>query len=870
MNKSILVLGGTLFSLMLLPGCRSNTRAAALSKCELVPPPAMMRPFGGDGTGSEAIRSAVYEGAVADLDAPEAVVWGETPVEILETSMFDPQIIAEPPGSIPPRRVKEILPAHNRVSMRDIGPENDLPVGGLIEARRAAADALWPGIGQTGWVPPDPTLAVGPTHVVTTVNQRIAFYTRAGVLEFQVELNWNGNPGFFETVGARGFTFDPKCFYDHYAQRFVVVAPEVYTDTQEAWICIAVSDDDNPHGTWFKYRTDAVISAGATTYWWDYPGFGYDQQAYYVTGNLFGLNAEGWGGVGFRVFDKASMLGGGTAQYATLRDGSAGSVQVAQHFGDNLTPYFVSLGSSSALRIHALRNALTNPQLISTTVSVPSFNYPSDAPSVGADPVQLIDARIMNVHWRDGNLYAAHHIAQGGRNFARWYHLRTNSWPEAGGISFIQAGNIDAGGDLHSWFPAIYSNQQGSLAVVFGTSSATQRISVNATGRLVNDPLGTMGAIEVLRTATRDGGGRWGDYYDVALDPTDNSTFWVIGEYPAASGWQTWISSFTINAQPLPYAVADDAGGIFQGASIAIDVLANDYHSGGLEFFISEFESTSQHGGTIMLSEATGPGGRDELIYIAPANYVGPDSFAYSIRDAAQQSSSAAVSVQVFDPAEFREPDQAGVVQSGLEASYYALSSPSSLPDFSILTPYALGVVSSLNYAATSGVFAGSGRSDEVGAVFEGFLRISELDIYALYLSSDDGSKLYLGDHLLIDNDGLHGMTERSAAIGLKPGLHRLRVEFFENAGSAGLIVSLSGTRLVKQPIPATSWLRPTDCPGDISPDGSVNLTDLAVLLGHYGLPAGATYQNGDLDGDGDVDLADLAYLLGAYGTACD
>jgi len=57
--------------------------------------------------------------------------------------------------------------------------------------------------------------------------------------------------------------------------------------------------------------------------------------------------------------------------------------------------------------------------------------------------------------------------------------------------------------------------------------------------------------------------------------------------------------------------------------------------------------------------------------------------------------------------------------------------------------------------------------------------------------------------------------------------------------------------------------------PGDLDFDGDVDLSDLAQLLGHYGMPSGASYEDGDIDGDGDVDLSDLAALLGNYGESC-
>lgn len=58
-------------------------------------------------------------------------------------------------------------------------------------------------------------------------------------------------------------------------------------------------------------------------------------------------------------------------------------------------------------------------------------------------------------------------------------------------------------------------------------------------------------------------------------------------------------------------------------------------------------------------------------------------------------------------------------------------------------------------------------------------------------------------------------------------------------------------------------------CRGDINGDGVCDMSDLAQLLGFYGMETGAFYEHGNLDADGDVDLDDLAALLGAYGTSC-
>jgi hypothetical protein len=59
----------------------------------------------------------------------------------------------------------------------------------------------------------------------------------------------------------------------------------------------------------------------------------------------------------------------------------------------------------------------------------------------------------------------------------------------------------------------------------------------------------------------------------------------------------------------------------------------------------------------------------------------------------------------------------------------------------------------------------------------------------------------------------------------------------------------------------------PQPCFGDLDDDGDVDLSDLAVLLAHYGETETC---DGDLNCDGNVDLTDLSALLGVYGTSCD
>lgn len=58
-------------------------------------------------------------------------------------------------------------------------------------------------------------------------------------------------------------------------------------------------------------------------------------------------------------------------------------------------------------------------------------------------------------------------------------------------------------------------------------------------------------------------------------------------------------------------------------------------------------------------------------------------------------------------------------------------------------------------------------------------------------------------------------------------------------------------------------------CPGDVNGDGVVDLADLTILLGSFGLAGNVSLMDGDLNLDGTVDLADLTELLSNFGASC-
>ncbi|MBK1832834.1 Ig-like domain-containing protein [Roseibacillus ishigakijimensis] len=86
------------------------------------------------------------------------------------------------------------------------------------------------------------------------------------------------------------------------------------------------------------------------------------------------------------------------------------------------------------------------------------------------------------------------------------------------------------------------------------------------------------------------------------------------------------------------------------GQAVTIDVIANDYDANNDVLDAQLLDEVSYHGGRIQLSSATGPGGRNEVIYTPPRNFVGEDFFHYLVVDATGKRDWGAVYVTVSGP----------------------------------------------------------------------------------------------------------------------------------------------------------------------------------------------------------------------------
>jgi len=126
---------------------------------------------------------------------------------------------------------------------------------------------------------------------------------------------------------------------------------------------------------------------------------------------------------------------------------------------------------------------------------------------------------------------------------------------------------------------------------------------------------------------------------------------------------------------------------------------------------------------------------------------------------------------------------------------------------FQAAKPDFQGQVANLNFPPTDKAFAGSPFNSEFLAQFSGNIFVPITGTWTFFLSSDDGSRLYIDGSQVVDNDGFHGMVEASGSVVLSRGMHSIDVSFFQGGGGAGLTLAWSGPSTLKQIIPKEFFL---------------------------------------------------------------
>jgi predicted phosphodiesterase len=115
---------------------------------------------------------------------------------------------------------------------------------------------------------------------------------------------------------------------------------------------------------------------------------------------------------------------------------------------------------------------------------------------------------------------------------------------------------------------------------------------------------------------------------------------------------------------------------------------------------------------------------------------------------------------------------------AGLLAHYYELNTdggpPKVLPNFAALSPTYTKSVTNFDLAQLIR------RPEDFGAVFFGSIEVLENGNYGFHINSANGTRLLIDGKVIIDEPTKHGSHETTGFATLKPGKHRIEVQFFQ------------------------------------------------------------------------------------------
>src|SRR5439155_1219214 len=192
--------------------------------------------------------------------------------------------------------------------------------------------------------------AVGPDHLMVTLNTQVRVQDREGTALSTVTLN-----AFWAALGNPD-TFDPKIAYDPFEGRwiFAVVAnPE----TRRSAVLVAVSQTSDPTGAWNLF---AVAADPNRKLWADFPSLGFNKDWVVITANMFTLRRNRFARTRLFVFDKADLYANGRGRVTVLA-GSSGSFTLcpALTYDDALATLFLLDDlDGSHLRISTITGAV--------------------------------------------------------------------------------------------------------------------------------------------------------------------------------------------------------------------------------------------------------------------------------------------------------------------------------------------------------------------------------------------------------------------------------------------------------------------------------------------------------------------------------
>ncbi|HEV2176248.1 MAG TPA: hypothetical protein VGW33_03470 [Terriglobia bacterium] len=416
-----------------------------------------------------------------------------------------------------------------------------------------------------GFVPPDTNASVGDTQVVETVNIAYEVYNKTTGVS---EMGPTNIQTLYSPLGGEcgtGNLSDPIVNYDKAAARWVITMIAFNNNFSVNDACVAVSTTSDATGAYNLY----AFSYGKTLP--DYPKVGVWPDAYYITTDSF-PNGGFFTGAESCALDRSNMLLGNPATSVCFQRGSGDFALLPADLDGSTAPpsgapnYQMDLASSTKLNLYQFHvgspfgvgATYTGP----TTLTVSSYTDACAAtgvcivqPSPGEKLDALGDRLMFRLAYRNFGDHEAlvvnHSIKPSGSGKAvsgvRWYEIRS---PGSSPVIF-QSGTVGGGtSSVAKWMGSIAMDKNGDIALGYSKSNSTTKPSIEYVGRVPTDGLGKMESPSLIKSGggvQENSANRWGDYSSMAIDPSDDCTFWYAQEYYKTTGsfnFSTHLASF--------------------------------------------------------------------------------------------------------------------------------------------------------------------------------------------------------------------------------------------------------------------------------------------------------------------------------------
>ena len=436
-------------------------------------------------------------------------------------------------------------------------------------------------------IPPDTNGAVGATQFMETTNGAYAIYDKAtGARQLLI-----GDGAFWAAAGqpaSNGFAGfsngDSRILYDNRSQRWIVESfGASLSDIQ-----IAVSDTSDALGPWKSTVFTAYSPAGSQPIA-DYPTLAIDSKAVYIGTNDFDKNLPAghqFAGTTLSVIARSDLVGAGAPSTVSLKEfftafpaGDVGfAIQgVNQVGGSDRGQIFAVAANDFGPVAYKVNNPGTAGATETAAVFVDQTPYDPNALAVqpdGTRNVDTLDDRFSGAAWEyNGKIYEVHTITPTGAA-----HTSLELYVvDAASKAVVQKTLIGDG--VHDFFQgSLAINNSGQVVVGYNESGADMNVSfyaatynqlVGGGGALVSTGVPILLKVSPINNyhnnstqfSPASGRQRWGDYSQVTVDPNNQESFWLIGEYalgylPSStasfSRWGTWISNINIANVPEP------------------------------------------------------------------------------------------------------------------------------------------------------------------------------------------------------------------------------------------------------------------------------------------------------------------------------